>query len=127
MSFAYGGERFLPLVVVPDVHSSSCRLFQATDLICTLELIAAKTEGMMTKSEKRFCGSRRVLGALMSLGTGTQFLGTGTASRVGDRHRFQCISVARQNHVFPKRHFCWMVDNGVFFGILLPFLRDIAG
>ena len=45
---------------VPDVHPSSYRLFQAADLICTLELIAAKPEGTMTESEKRFFGSRRV-------------------------------------------------------------------
>ena len=45
---------------VPDVHPSNYRLFQAADLICTLELIAAKPEGAMTESEKRFFGSRRV-------------------------------------------------------------------
>ena len=45
---------------VPDVVPAKYRLFQAADLICSIELIAAKTEGMMTESEKRFFGSRRV-------------------------------------------------------------------
>lgn len=45
---------------VPKVRPSSYRLFQAADLICALELIAAKPEGMMTESEKRFFGSHRV-------------------------------------------------------------------
>jgi hypothetical protein len=45
---------------VPDVVPAKYRLFQAADLICTIELIAAKTAGMMTESEKRFFGSHRV-------------------------------------------------------------------
>ena len=45
---------------VPDVVPSKYRLFQAADLICSIELIAAKTEGTMTESEKRFFGSHRV-------------------------------------------------------------------
>ena len=45
---------------VPNVHPEDYRLFQAADLICTMELIAAKMEsGALSISEHRFFGSER--------------------------------------------------------------------
>ena len=46
---------------VPDVKPDNYRLFQAADLICTLELVATKLEAgsQMTISERRFFGDER--------------------------------------------------------------------
>ena len=46
---------------VPDVVPSRYRLFQAADVICTLELVKAKIEngGTMTVSEDRFFGGEK--------------------------------------------------------------------
>ena len=73
MSFAYGREKSLPLVYlridyancksaefVPNVSPEAYRFFQAADLICSVELVAAKiAEGKMSVSESRFFGDRR--------------------------------------------------------------------
>ena len=46
---------------VPDVHPDSYRLFQAADLLCTVELAAAKAkEGELSVSERRFFGEKRI-------------------------------------------------------------------
>ena len=45
---------------VPDVHPDTYRLFQAADLLCTVELAAVKAKsGEMSVSEKRFFGESR--------------------------------------------------------------------
>ena len=45
---------------IPDVHPESYRLFQAADLLCTVELAAAKArDGGMSVSERRFFGENR--------------------------------------------------------------------
>ena len=45
---------------VPDVHPDSYRLFQAADLLCTVELAAAKARsGELSVSERRFFGENR--------------------------------------------------------------------
>ena len=45
---------------VPDVHPDSYRLFQAADLLCTVELAAAKArDGVLSISERRFFGETR--------------------------------------------------------------------
>ena len=46
---------------VPDVHPDSYRLFQAADLLCTVELAAAKAkDGELSVSERRFFGEKRI-------------------------------------------------------------------
>ena len=45
---------------VPNVHPDSYRLFQAADLLCTVELVAAKArDGELSVSERRFFGEKR--------------------------------------------------------------------
>lgn len=45
---------------VPNVHPNAYRLFQAADLLCTVELVAAKAmDGEMSASERRFFGEKR--------------------------------------------------------------------
>ena len=45
---------------MPNVHPDSYRLFQAADLLCTVELVAAKARcGELSVSEKRFFGEKR--------------------------------------------------------------------